>query len=102
MRHMLFTLLLAGQFDFSHEYILIAVFLIHSVSMLVPYPMPDLIANRATSVVTVGLVNVALMATWLVPIVTPMITAAFVATYMYSFIVGWVRWRRKLGIKTLL
>ena len=40
MRHMLFTLLLAWQFDFSPEYILMAVFLIHSVSMLVPHPMP--------------------------------------------------------------
>ena len=99
MRHMLFTLLLAWQFDFSPEYILMAVFLIHSVSMLVPYPMPHPIIKWAKSAATLGLVNVALAAAWLVPIVTPIVTAAFVAAYMYSFIfvVGWVGWRRKPG-----
>ncbi len=101
MRHMLFILLLAGQFDFSHGYILIAVFLIHSVSMLVPYPMPDLIIKRANSAVMVGLVNVALVAAWLVPMVTPVVAAAFIGTYVYAFIVGWVSWRREVGVKTL-
>ena len=97
MRHMLFTLLLAWQFDFSPDYILMAVFLIHSVSMLVPHPMPHPIIKWAKSAVTLGLVNVALAAAWLVPIVTPIVTSAFVAAYMYSFIfvVGWVGWRRK-------
>ena len=99
MRHMLFTLLLAWQFDFSPEYILMAVFLIHSVSMLVPHPMPHPIIKWAKSAATLGLVNVALAAAWLVPIVTLIVTAAFVAAYMYSFIfvVGWVGWRRKPG-----
>ncbi len=99
MRHMLFTLLLAGQFDVSPEYFLIAVFLIHSVSMLVPNPMPHPIINSAKSAVSLGFLNVALVAAWLVPMVTPIVTAAFVAAYMYSFIfvVGWVGWRRKLG-----
>ena len=101
MRHMLFILLLAGQFDFSHGYILIALFLIHSVSMLVPYPMPDLIIKRANSAVMVGLVNVALVAAWLVPMVTPVVAAAFIGTYVYAFIVGWVSWRREVGVKTL-
>ncbi len=99
MRHMLFTLLLAGQFDFSPEYILMAVFLIHSVSMLVPHPMPHPIIKWAKSAVTLGLLNIALVAAWLVPIVTPIVTAAFVAAYMYSFVFvfGWVGWRRKPG-----
>lgn len=104
MRHMLFTLLLAVQFDFSQEYILIAVFLIHSVSMLMPYPMPHPIIMRAKSAAMLGLLNAALVAAWLVPIVTPIVTAAFVAAYMYSFIfiVGRVRSQRKLAVKTLL
>ena len=97
MRHMLFILLLAGQFDFSHGYILIALFLIHSVSMLVPYPMPYLIIKRANSAVMVGLVNVALVAAWLVPMVTPVVVAAFIGTYLYAFIVGWVSWRREVA-----
>ena len=99
MRHMLFTLLLAWQFDFGPEYILMAVFLIHSVSMLLPHPMPHPIIKWAKSAVTLGIVNVALAAAWLVPVVTPIVTAAFVAAYMYSFIfvVGWVGWWRKLS-----
>ena len=90
---------MAWQFDFSPEYILIAIFLIHSVSMLVPHPMPHPIIKWAKSAVTLGLLNVALAAAWLVPMVTPMVTAAFVAAYMYSFIfvVGWAGWRSKLG-----
>ena len=97
MRHMLFTLLLASQFGFSPEYVLMAVFLIHSVSMLVPRPMPHPIIDWAKSAAALGLVNVALVAAWLVPYVSPIVTAGFVAAYMYSFIfvVGGTRWRRK-------
>ena len=101
MRHMLFIILLAGQFDFSHGYILIALFLIHSMSMLVPYPMPELIIKRAKSAVMVCLVNVALVAAWLVPMVTPVVAAAFIGTYVYAFIVGWVSWQREVCVKTL-
>lgn len=101
MRHMLFALLLAGQFDFNPEYILIAVFLIHSVSMLVPYPIPHPIIDRANSAVTLGLVNAALVAAWLVPIVTPVVTAAFLTAYLYSFIVGFRGWRRTQGVKSI-
>jgi len=102
MRHMLFTLLLAGQFGFSPEYILMAVFLIHAVSMLVPYPMPHPIIDRAKSATALGLVNVALVIAWLVPVTTPIITAAFVAAYIYSLIVGSIGWWNKLAVKTLL
>ncbi len=101
MRHMLFTLLLAGQFGFSPEYILLAVFLVHAVTMLVPYPMPHPIIDRAKSAAMLGLVNVVLVVAWLVPITTPIITAAFVAAYTCSFIVGWVGRPRKLVEKTL-
>ncbi len=101
MRHMLFVLLLAGQFDFNPEYILIAVFLLHSVSMLVPYPIRHPIIDRANSAVTLGLVNAALVAAWLVPIVTPVVTAAFLTAYLYSFIVGLGGWRRTQGAISL-
>jgi hypothetical protein len=69
--------------------------------MLVPYPMPDLIIKWAKSTVMVGLVNVALVAAWLVPMVTPIVAAAFIGTYVYAFIVGWVSWQREVGVKTL-
>ncbi len=94
MRHMLFTLLLAEQFNFDHEYILVAVFLMNSVSMLAPFPMPALIRKRVKSAAAIGLVNVALVAAWLVPIASSVVTAAFLATYMYSFVSGWAGWRK--------
>lgn len=98
MRHMLFALLLAVSFDFEPEYILMPLFLLHSVSMLAPYPMPYLIRGRAKSAAMVGLVNVALIAAWLAPLVTPLVAAVFTTTYLYSFAVGWVRWRRARDI----
>ena len=88
MRHILFTLLLAGQIDFSPEYVLMAVFLIHAVSMLLPYKMPHPIIDRAKSAAMLGLVNAALLAAWLIPTVTPIISTAFLVAYLYSFFVG--------------
>ena len=93
MRHILFTLLLAGQFDFSLEYVLTAVFLIHAVSMLLPYKLPHPIIDRAKSAAMLGLVNAALLAAWLIPTVTPIISTAFLVAYLYSFFVGSIaRW----------
>jgi phosphatidylserine synthase len=94
MRHMLFILLLAEQFEFGLEYILIAVFLINSVSMLVPYPMPGLIRKQVNTAAMIGLVNVALVAAWLVPIAAPMVAVPFLATYIHSFVLGWVGWQK--------
>ena len=88
MRHMLFALLLAGQFNFNPEYILTAVFLIHAVSMLVPYKMPHPIIDAAKSATMLGLVNATLVLAWLVPSVTPIISIAFLVAYLYSFFVG--------------
>lgn len=101
MRHMLFALLLAGQFDFSPEYILVAVFLMHSVTMLVPHPMPHPIIDQANTATMLGIVNVTLVVAWLVPFATPIITAAFVAAYIFSFIVGLVGSRNKLAVIVL-
>jgi phosphatidylglycerophosphate synthase len=101
MRHMLFALLLSGLFNISPEYILVAVFLMHSVSMVLPFSMPHFIIDRANSPTLLGLVNITLVVAWLVPITTPIISAAFVAAYVNSFIVGSVGWRNKLAVDTL-
>ena len=92
MRHLLFTLLLVQTLDFKPEFVLIIVFLLHSVSMLVPYKMSALIRARIKSATAIGLVNVALVAAWLVPIMTLPVAAAFIVTYFYSFVVGGVQW----------
>ena len=100
MRHMLFTLLLAGQFNISPVYVLIPVFLIHSISMLLPYPMPHFIIDRANSPILLALVNVTLAIAWLLPATTPIIATVFFIAYINSFIVGSVDWWNKLAIET--
>lgn len=97
MRHMLFALLLAGQFDLRLDYILIPVFLLHSVSMLAPFPMPALLRSWTKSATMVALVNVALVAAWLLPPVTPAVAAAFMGTYLYAFAAGTARWPKQRG-----
>jgi len=94
MRHLLFLLLLEQHLGFESGSFLILLFLLHTVSMLVPYKMPTLIRGWAKSATAVGAVNAALMAAWLIPSVTLLIAAAFVLTYFYSFIVEGVRWLR--------
>ncbi len=94
IRHLLFILLLAGQFSFEPDIYLIVVFLLHSVSMLVPFPLPWLIRGMAKSATSVALVNVALVVAWLVPPLTPYLAAAFFTTYLYSFAAGGLEWLR--------
>jgi len=95
MRHLLFILLLEQPLGFEPESLLIPLFLLHAVSMLVPYKMPALIRGRAKSAIAVGAVNAVLIAAWLIPSATLFIAAAFALTYLYSFIVEGVRWLRR-------
>jgi phosphatidylserine synthase len=94
MRHLLLTVLLAQTLDFDPELVLIIVFLLHSVSMLVPYRMSALIRAQAKSATAVGLVNVALLLAWLIPVVALPVAVAFLATYLYSFVVGGMTQRK--------
>lgn len=95
MRHMLFVLLLTQMFDVAPEPYLALVFMLHSVTLIAPFKLPILIRGLAKTVTLVTLVNVALVAAWLIPSLTPFITAAFVSTYMYSFVVGGVQWLKE-------
>lgn len=92
MRHMLFILLLAQIFDIDPRLFLVLIFILHSVTMIVPFKLPVLIRGLAKTTTAVTLVNVALVAAWLMPVTTPLIAAAFITTYLYSFIVGGRQW----------
>lgn len=94
VRHILFALLLAETFDVAAAGILVVVFVLHTGSLLLPFRMPGLLRGMARSVIAIGLINVALIAAWLVPYAAPAITAAFVGTYLYGFIVGGYVWIR--------
>ncbi len=95
MRHLLFILLLEQPLGIEPGSLLIPLFLLHTISMLVPYKMPALIRGWSKSVIAIGTVNVTLIAAWLIPSATLFIAGAFVVTYMYSFIVEGARWLRR-------
>lgn len=88
IRHLLFALILAAYFGFNPAPYLIAAFLLNAVSMLMPFKMPYLIRTMTKSATAIGLVNVALLMAWFVPLTAPAIAAGFVVTYLYSFAVA--------------
>lgn len=91
IRHVLFVLLLARIFEFDAVPYLVAAFLIHSVSMLIPYKLPYLIRGMTKSALAIGLVNVALLVAWLVPTVSSVIAASFIITYAVSLMAALIQ-----------
>ena len=94
MRHLLLLALLQNSYAGDMSLFLLAAFLMHSVSMCVPFAMPHFVRARATTARAVVLVNVALLIAWLVPPTAPVVAAAFLGTYLYSFAVCGTRWLR--------
>ena len=95
MRHMLFVLLLTQIFDVDPRLYLVLIFILHSATMIVPFKLTVLIRGLAKTATAVIFVNIALVAAWLIPAVTPLIALSFFTTYLYSFIVGGRHWLRK-------
>jgi len=100
MRHMLFVLLLTQMFAVDPGPYLVLIFILHSVTMIVPFKLTVLIRGLAKTATAVTFVNVALVAAWLIPVTTPFIAAAFITTYLYSFIVGGGQWLKQRENKT--
>ena len=92
MRHMLFILLLTQMFGVAPGVYLILIFLLHSITMSIPIKLPILIRGLSKTATATFFVNVALVAAWLLPITTSLIAAAFITTYLYSFVVGGKQW----------
>ncbi len=95
MRHMLFVLLLTQIFDVDPRLYLVLIFILHSATMIVPFKLTVLIRGLAKTATAVIFVNIALVAAWLIPAVTPLIALSFITTYLYSFIVGGRHWLRE-------
>ncbi len=96
IRHILFVIIVSQIFEFDPMPFLVATFLMHSVTMLVPFRMPYLIRSRTKSAVAIGLVNVALVVAWRVPYLAPVIAASFIGTYFFSFL-GAIKQERSTG-----
>ncbi|MBL4669733.1 MAG: CDP-alcohol phosphatidyltransferase family protein [Flavobacteriales bacterium] len=86
IRHTLFALLLAELFNFDPTWPLIIIFLINTITMFLPFPMPYLIRSMTKSTFLILLVNVSLVLAWLVPYTAPVIAAVFIFSYFYSLI----------------
>ncbi len=95
IRHIFFLLLLAPILDFDPTPYLIVTSILHAVSMLVPFKMPYLIRSLTKSALAISMVNVALLVAWLFPYAAPVVAAAFVVTYLASFVIGAIRWLRE-------
>lgn len=99
IRHLLFAILVSQLFELDPTPLLIFAFLIHFMTMLVPYRMPYLIRSLTKSATAIGLVNVALVVAWLAPYSSPIIAASFVGTYLYSFLTGGIGWFARVDVK---
>ena len=95
MRHLLLLILLQRVYEFDVTPYLVAAYLLNFISMLVPFAMPHLIRAWAQTATAVSLVNVALVIAWRIPATLPFIAAAFLGSYLYSFVVSGVRWLRR-------
>ncbi len=95
MRHLLLLTILQESFGFDVTAYLVAAYLLNSASMLVPFAMPHLIRSTAKTATAILGVNVALAVAWCVPVTAPFMAAAFLGTYLYSFVVGGVGWLRR-------
>ncbi|HIG31586.1 MAG TPA: hypothetical protein EYQ50_28750 [Verrucomicrobiales bacterium] len=92
IRHLLLLLLTAQILEFNPSLFLVSLFVLHTVSMLVPFPMPHLLRSRARSVTAISLVNLSLVVAWLVAPVTVIIAFCFLIAYLYSFMLSGFRW----------
>ncbi|MGB2984422.1 MAG: hypothetical protein WBE26_00950 [Phycisphaerae bacterium] len=95
MRHLLLLTILQESFGFDITPYLVAAYLLNSASMLVPFAMPHLVRSKAKTATAILGVNVALAVTWCVPVTAPFVAAAFLGTYLYSFVVCGVGWLRR-------
>ncbi len=97
MRHLLLLILLQELYEFNVTPYLVTAYVVNSASMLVPFAMPHLIRSRAQTATAVLGVNAVLVTAWYAPITAPFIAAAFLGSYLYSFLAGGVRWIRSSG-----
>ncbi len=95
MRHLLLLTILQESFGFDLAPYLVAVYLLNSASMLVPFTMPHLVRSKAKTATAILGVNMGLAVAWFVPVTAPFLAAAFFATYLYSFVVCGVGWLRR-------
>jgi phosphatidylglycerophosphate synthase len=84
MRHLLFLVLLDRGQHVEVSTLVIVTLLAHSVTMVVPFPMPWLLRTLAKTTVPILLINVALVAAWLRPEAILPVAIPFWASYLHA------------------
>jgi MFS superfamily sulfate permease-like transporter len=85
MRHIFFVLILSDIFTFNPEYILVVVLILNIISMSSSKKMTTMLRSQAKTAFLVILVNVSLILSLLLPILSPYIAFIFFVTYLYAF-----------------
>jgi hypothetical protein len=68
------------------------IFILHGITMLVPFELPHLIRNRTRSLGAIAAVNLSLLTAWLVPVTVIPIAICFAGTYLYSLVTQGFKW----------
>lgn len=84
IRHTFFVLVLSEIFSFQPGPYLVVVFLVHTATMLAPFPMPFLLRKLTKSTMSILLLNLVLVVAWLVPFTTAFVSACFFLGYLLS------------------
>lgn len=85
MRHIFFVLILSDIFTFNPEYTLVVVLILNTISMSSSKKMTTMLRSQAKTVFLVILVNVSLVLSLLLPILSQYIAFMFFVTYLYAF-----------------
>ncbi len=93
MRHLFLILLLEQVYQVELAWAAGALMVLNTVSMLVPFRLPNLIRSRTTTTSGVLLVNVALVVAWRLPPALPIVAILFLGAYLWCLGVETYRWR---------
>lgn len=86
MRHIFFVLILSNFFTFDPEYVLVVVLFLNTISMSSSKEMIFMLRSQATTVSLVILVNIALILSLVLPILSPYTALMFFMAYLYAFL----------------
>jgi len=85
LRHAMFILLIGEMVELNVVPVLAVIFLMNSISMLLPIRLPFMFAHYAKTPASMAWFNISLMLAYWVQPLTYLIGAAFFMTYIYSF-----------------
>lgn len=99
LRHLLFLILLEQTWSLEMEVAFIAVFLCHSVSLLVPFQMTYLVRGWFKSPFYLLVLNIMLLVMVFVPLLATLIAPVYFIAYLFSLGWGAIKWAQSTDLK---